>query len=156
MTISNTAKGQVFQQEGGGFLILLTINHPQLATPLRVVNNTVNITSNGDDFIAYPFKIKLPEEREGIAPLAKLTIDNVSREIIQSIRQIATPLSIDIQGVRIDDVDAVEFELPTFKLRNVDWDATQITGDLTLDDISKEPFPQRYFTPSEYPGVFVS
>lgn len=154
MTISDTARGQVFQQEGGGFLVLLTISHAQLVTSIRVCNNNVNIVSNSNTFIAYPFKFKPPEEREGVSPIAKLTIDNVTREIIQAIRQIITPLDITVQVVRIDDLDTVESSLPTFKLRNVGWDATQITGDLTLDDVTKEPFPARSYTPSEYPGVF--
>lgn len=154
MTLSDTALGQVFKQEGGGFLVLVTLSHVSLLTPVRVCNNSVNIVSNGETYLAYPFKFKPPEEREGVSPIAKLTIDNVSREIIQAIRQITTPLSSVIQIVRIDDVDAIESSLPTFALRNIGWDATQITGDLTLDDVTKEPFPARSYTPSEYPGVF--
>jgi len=156
MTLTDTARGQVFQQEGGGFLVLLTITHSTLLTPLRFVNNTENIVSNGEDFIAYPFKMKPPEDRQGVKPVARLTIDNINRQIVEVVRQIAatSPLFVQIDVVRIDDCDVIETTLPQFKLRNVDWDAGVLSGDLSIDDITKEPFPARTFTPSEYPGVF--
>lgn len=152
--LSTIATEQVFASEGGGFLILLTIDHADLVDPLRVVNNNVNITSNGDLYLAYPFRLKLPTERVGQVPLAKLSIDNVSGEIVRTLRQISTPLITTIQIVRIDDVDEVEATLPTFKLRNVGWDDVSVSGDLVLDDMSNEPFPAHSFTPSEYPSVF--
>jgi hypothetical protein len=105
------------------------------------------------EYIAYPFRLKLPEDRASVAPRATLTIDNVSREIAQIVRSISTPPSVQIEIVRIDTFTS-EIVLPTFKLRNVEWDALQLSGELTMDDITREPFPQRTFTPSEYPGVF--
>lgn len=111
---------------------------------------------NGDDnlFLAYPFKLSLPDDVQTSAPRAKLSIDNVSREIAQLIRTISTPPNVLIEIVRIDDPDSVEMSLPMFRLRNVEWDALQISGDLTIDEIEKEPFPQRRYTPAEFPGLF--
>lgn len=154
MTISDAARAEVFGQEGGGFLVLLTINHASLGAPLRFVNNTVDITSNGNDYIAYPFDLTLPDERDGNAPTAKLVIDNVMREISTTIRQISDPPTISIQIVRIEDFDSSEVTLPVFTLRNVEVDDLQISGDLVIDDITKEPYPARTFTPAEYPGLF--
>lgn len=154
MTLSQTARAQVFNQEDGGFLILLTITHDLLPSPIRVVNNTENVISGGNEYIRYPFDVQLPDERDGSAPIAKLTIDNVSREIVQTLRQISTPPTIGIQVVRLDNPDSVEMSLPTFKLRNVSFDALTISGDLIIDDVTKEGFPARSFTPAEYPGLF--
>lgn len=154
MTISDTAKAQVFGEEGGGFLELLTINHPDLVTPLRFVNNTVDITSNGDDYVAYPFTIKLPQDRDRSVPSAQLVIDNVSREIGQRIREMVEPPTVTITIIRIDDFDAVEQEYPIFTLRNARYNALTVSGELRLTDQAREPYPQRSFTPSEYPGLF--
>jgi len=109
---------------------------------------------NGDLFIAYPFELTLPDDRQGSAPRARLVIDNVSREIAQLIRSINTPPSVAIEVVRIDDTDSVEISLPMFRLRNVTWNVLSVSGDLTIDEIEREPFPQRRFTPAEYPGLF--
>lgn len=154
MPISSIARGQVFKDEGGGFLTLLTITHASIITPLRFVDNTVDITSNGELYIAYPFRIALPEDSEEAPPKAQLTLDNVTRDLTAIIRTITTPLNIDISVVRLDSLDDVEVSLPQFKMRNIEWDVLTISGDLTLDDVMNEPFPARAFTPSEYPGLF--
>lgn len=155
MSISDTAKAQVFQQEGGGFLELLTISHESLpgGIPLRFVNNTVNVVSGGETYIAFPFKVKLPKDKERAIPSASLEISNVSREIGQVIRSISTPPTVTIVIVRMDDFDAIEQEFPPLLLRNVKYDNISVSGDLTVDDMMREPYPQRSFSPSEYPGV---
>ena len=154
MTLSDTARGQVFQQEGGGFLELLTITHADLPEPLRFVNNTETITSNGESYIAFPFRVKLPTEKERSIPRAQLEIDNVSRQIGQLIRQLTSPPTVQIDIIRIDDLDAVELTLPAMTLNNVRYDALSVSGELSVEDTTREPFPQRSFTPSEYPGLF--
>mgnify|MGYP003405271219 CR=1 FL=1 len=158
MTISPQATEEVFGQEGGGFLACLTISHDDLEEPIRVIDNTVNVTRTigAEDFvfIAFPFEITLPDDQADSVPKAQLTIDNVSREVAQLIRSITTPPTVTIEVVRISDVNEVEVTLPDFQLRNVEWDALTVTGDLIIDDIAQEQFPQRKFTPSEYPGLF--
>ncbi len=153
MTISDTARQQVFAQEGGGFLSLLTISHPDLPEVLRFVNNTENVTVGGDLYIAYPFKVKLPKARDRTVPSASLEIDNVSRDIGQAIRQISSPPTITIEVVRLDDVEVTEVTYPPFQLRNVKYDALTVSGELTVDDMMREPYPQRSFSPAEYPGA---
>lgn len=154
MTISDTARAQVFQPEGGGFLELLTLSHSTLSEPLRFVNNIENVESRGETFIAFPFRVTLPNDADRSPPAARLELDNVSRQIAQIIRQITTPPTILIEIVRIDDFDTVEQVFPPFQLRNVRYSALTVSGELTVDDIMREPFPQRSFTPSEYPGLF--
>lgn len=154
MTLSDTARGQVFQQEGGGFLELLTITHEDLAEPLRFVNNVENVVSNGETYIAFPFKVKLPGEKDRTAPSARLEIDNVSREIGQMIRQLSTAPVMQFVIVRIDDFDAIEQVFPPLLLRNARYDNLTVTGELSVGDAMREPFPQRRFTPAEYPGLF--
>ena len=55
------------------FLLLLTIDHEDLAEPIRVVNNTETITSRGELYVAYPFVVEPLGE-----PLAMLN-DGVGR-----------------------------------------------------------------------------
>lgn len=153
MTISDTGRQQAYAQEGNDFLVLLTFDHADLAEPVRVVNNTEDIESNGQTYIAFPFQITLPTNTADSPPRARLSIDNVSQEIAQTIRLIGTPPTITIQCVRMDDHDAVEVDLPSFILRNVKMDATTVSGELELEDITREPFPARTFSPAEFPGL---
>lgn len=152
--ISTTAKSQVFGQEGGGFIELVTIDHPSLSSPLRFANDNQNVVSRGDTFLAYPFTVKLPTERDRSVPSANLIIDNVSQSIGATLRTITTAPTVLIEIVRMDDTDVVEASFPLFEMRNVEVNALSISGELLVVDIMREPFPQRNFTPSEYPGLF--
>ena len=152
--ITSTAKAQVFGQEGGGFIELVTINHETLADPLRFCNDNQNVTSRGDLFLAYPFTVKLPKESDRSVPNATLIIDNVSQAIGATLRTVTTAPTVLIEIVRMDDTDVVEAEFPVFEMRNVEVNILSISGDLVVVDMMREPFPQRNFTPSEYAGLF--
>lgn len=136
------------------WLVLLTIEHTDLATPIRVVNNTVNITSGGDEYIAFPFNVTLPDAREDAPPRARLIIDNVNREIAEAVRSITSAPTVTIEVIRGADPDTIEITWPYFTLRNVKWDANQVSGDLALEDFTSEPYPAGIFSPASFPGMF--
>lgn len=156
MTLSSTAKSKIFKQESDSFLVLIVITHPDLVTPLRFVNNTVNVISNGFEYIAFPFKLKWPNDTDGTVPVASLQIDNSNQVIMQTIRTLVGKPTVSISAIRMDDFDAVEVTLPNFQLSNVRGDVGSITGDLTLDDVAKEAYPGVTFTPAEFPGIFIA
>jgi len=136
------------------WLVLLTIEHADLSAAIRVVNNTETITSNGESFIAYPFRVVLPDAREDAPPRARLEIDNVSREIGEAIRSISSAPTVTMQVVRAADPDVVERRWPSFRLSNVKVNAGRVTGDLGLEDFASEPYPAGIFSPAGFPGLF--
>jgi len=136
------------------WLVLVTIDHDDLSQPIRVVNNTEDITSNGNSFVAFPFDITLPDARDDAPPRARLAIDNVSREIAEAVRSITTAPTVTIEIIRAADPDTVEISWPFFRLRNVKWDVAKVTGDLTLEDFTSEPYPAGIFSPASFPGLF--
>lgn len=153
MTLSSVGKQQAFAQESDDFLALLTIDHADLADPIRVVNNVKDVVSGGQTYVAFPFQLTLPTDTADSPPRARLSIDNVSQEIAQTIRSISTPPTVTIRIVQMADPEQVEVNLPSFILRNVKYDATTVSGELELEDITREPFPARMFSPAEYPGL---
>ena len=136
------------------WLILLTLSHPDLSDDIRVVHNPETITSRGLDYIGFAFDLILPSDTEDRAPVAELRIDNVSREIAQSVRSISSAPTVTIEIIRAADPDTVELSLTGFTLQNVRWDALAVSGRLALDDISVEPYPAGSFTPASFPGLF--
>lgn len=153
--VTDTSKAALFDPESGEvFLALLTIDHDDLSQPIRVVNNNEDITSRGNEFIAFPFGFTLPDDQEDAPPRWGLQISNVSREIGQTIRQIAGPPSITLEIIRAAAPDTVEMSFPGFLLRDVRYDAQQVTGTLAVEDLTREPFPARTFTPATFPAVF--
>ncbi len=153
MAISDTLKGEAWAVESDLPLVLLTIDHADIDPAIRVVNNKVDITSNGDPYIAFPFELTLPDNLEDAPPRARLKIDNISREIAQAIRLISTPADVTIQVVRQDDFDTVEMTWPAMRLTNVRWDALSVEGDLEFENLTREPYPAHTFSPAEFPGL---
>lgn len=153
MTVSVNLKADAWAQESNLPLVLLTIDHAEMEAPIRVVNNNENITSNGNEFIAYPFEISLPDSTEDAPPAAQLKIDNVAREIAQVIRELTVSPTVLIQVVRQEDYDTVEIEFPAMTLDKVTVDALTVSGNLIYEDLSREPYPAYSFNPAEFPGL---
>lgn len=72
-------------------VIALEITHEDLEVPVRVVNDTQDlvITVAGDPypeaitFVACPFDITLPDDVDQQIPRARLSVDNIGRELTQ-------------------------------------------------------------------------
>lgn len=153
MTITNDLKQEAWSPESDLPLVLLIIDHADIDPPIRVVNNTVDIISNGNTFVAFPFEIELPDSPENAPPRSKLKIDNVSREIGQAIRLISTPADVTIQVVRQQSLNIIEAEYLGYRLSNVRYDALTVEGDLLREDLTREPYPFLTFSPAEFPGI---
>lgn len=70
------------------YLTLLEIRHPDLAEPVRLVNDVENITINNPDlgplvYIACPFRLVKPDDVDQQLPRATLEVDNIGRELTQ-------------------------------------------------------------------------
>jgi hypothetical protein len=151
--ISDDLKQDAWQNSSDLPLVLLTISHADLSEDIRVVNNKEAITSNGLEYVAFPFDIQLPDSKEDSQPSAKLTICNVSREIGQAIRLISTPPSITITVVRQETPDIVEAQFIGMRLNNVKYDMMTVTGDLEFEDLTREEYPFLKFSPSIFKGI---
>ncbi len=154
-TLSQAARRAINAEATGEvFLLLLTIEHEELAAPIRVVNNTENVVSRGELYVAYPFEIALPgEDPESVARVS-LRIDNVDRQIVQALRPVQAPLSVALEVVLAGSPDTVEAGPFTLTLIAAECDAFVVTGELAFEDVLNEPFPGHSYIPSDYPGLF--
>lgn len=155
-SLSTVAKIAIFSQETAEvFLLLLTIAHPNLSPPIRVVNNQQDITSGGDTYTAFPFEITLPDEKEESIPWMRLAIDNVDKQIVQAMRSLTSPPTITLTVVLASQPDTVEVSFTGFVLRDVTHNALVVEGSLMLEDVLNEAYSQHSFTPNLYAGLFV-
>lgn len=161
--VSNILRQAVFAQETAEvFILLLTIDHDDLSDPIRVTadpgdvmpSGAKGIVSNEVEYIFYPFDLTLPNEDEEASPRAKLQIDNVTQEIVATLRSLNSPPRVSLQIVLASQPDIVEARLVDFQLRNVVYDVSLVTGDLTIEQFDLEPFPASRITPSRFAGVF--
>lgn len=153
-TLSATALRSAFAQETGEvWLVLLTLSHPSLATPMRFVNDYLGITSRGNVFQPFPFEVEFPGEDADQPTDARLSIDNIDRTIVQTIRSISAPPEVTIEVVLASQPDTVEASFSGLILRNVTYDETKVSGTLRFEDIMSEPISVQ-MTPQRFPGLF--
>jgi len=139
------------------FLALLDLDHSSFASGnYRFVNNTESITSNGTVYTPFPFAIVLPDDNENNGPRGRLAVGNVDRTIIDDLRSMggSERIKVTIQIIMSDEPDTPLATYNNFELRNVDYDAFTVTGDLSLVDFLGEPFPSDRFTPNLFRGLF--
>jgi len=155
MTISPQARQALFHSETSDrFIVLITISHPSISTPIRVCSNSQDIISRGQAYYAYPFQLQLPDSTSDQPPKAQLQIDNVTPEIINALRTITTSPTITFEIVRAENLNVVEVSMPNFILNSIQYDALIITGDISVEQYITEPYPAGSYTPGRFPGLF--
>jgi len=136
-------------------LVLLEIDHPDLATPVRVVQDNQDITSNADVYTALAFNISMPDDLSSGQPRARLALGNVGRELVQWLESSGggRGATCHIMQVLRSVPNTVEWEV-TMNLNNVQMNMLQVTGELTFDDILNLPAVPKMYTPTVAPGLF--
>jgi Domain of unknown function (DUF1833) len=135
------------------WIVLLTIDHPSLAEPIRVANNNEDITSNGEDYIGLPFSIELPGEDADEPGTAAIQVPNVDREIVAAARGIQGRASATIEVVLASQPNVVEVGFYGLEMTEVEWDASTVRGRLRFEQIMTEPLSP-IITPERFPGLF--
>lgn len=146
-------------------LAFLTIENDELAEPIRLVCDTLDHQIGADLYIAAMFGWQLLAEGDA-PPRAVLTIPNVDRRIGQAIRATAgrIDVALDLRSSadfnltvvpRLETAGAQPiYQVPQFRLVNVQADAVQVTGDLEIDDVTTLPYPSQRARQGTTPGLF--
>lgn len=170
-SLSQSAVRAMFASETPEALILLiTITNPaDPENPVRLADGYTNritslttdtdvvygVTSNSKDYLFMPMQISLPGEVEAGAAQCSLVLNFVTREAIDIIRtHLTSPVNVQIDLVLASSPDRIETSFSGFKITNVTYSADQITFDLNMVSLSREPFPCFTFTPANFPGLF--
>lgn len=135
------------------WLVLLTLSHPEINPPIRVVNNIEPITSRGHEFLGFPFDLQLISQGGDAPSEARLSIDNVQLAFVEGIRMISTPPKVVAEIILASDPDFVEFQTPEMTMRGVSYNANEISGTLALEDLTIEPIAETIL-PYRFPGLF--
>lgn len=155
MPLSAAAVAEASAQETGtAWLALLVLDHADLPAPIRVTSDAVATISGGQTYSPFPFQVTLPDDTEGRAPQAQITIDNTSKEIIAALRALTSPPTLTIRVVRASAPDVVEREWVGLEWSSSQYDIATITGTLTVDDLAREEFPPITFDATRFPGLF--
>jgi hypothetical protein len=161
------AQRELLESESSPHAILafLTIDHPGLAEPIRLVSDVMNYVVGGLTFVGIPFDMKALTDTE-TSPRTQIVVPNLDRRIGQAVRESAVR-----PKVRMDVRTSADFDLTVdprveiasttpiyafrdFEIVSVDCDVAQLTADVELADYSTEPFPGLRATQDRFPGLF--
>jgi hypothetical protein len=137
------------------FVALLTFSLPGRDS-LRVCNNSVDVVSRGQTFTAFPFQIVLPNDDSEKLPTVSLKIANVSGEIMDFIRGLPEAPNLLLEIVTDVDFDVVEKSVGFLTMNVIGYNALDITGSLTVENILSRRFPAGDYSPVEFPALFMT
>lgn len=136
-------------------IILATITHQSLATPIRLALNTPghDILSNGDTYTATYFDVALVSDNEG-PPVAKLRVPNVNRQVGALLDGITDAPMIRFDVILASNPNQVERSFRQMKLKQASWDASMVEADLGQTDFADVPYPALAAIPALFPALF--
>jgi hypothetical protein len=144
----------VSQNTSEVFLFLLTLSHPDLETPIRVVNNTENISSNERLYTAFPFNLVLPQDDGESLPQVVISLSNVTLEFIDQIRGLTGALDVRLDVVLASSPNTIEMSIDGMKTSIINYDAQNIQATCQIEDVLNMSFPSEIYLPSNFPGLF--
>lgn len=136
-------------------LILLEIDHPELTHPVRVVNDMTDVTSNGDIYIAFPFRCVLPDDFENQLPKARLSIDNVSRDLMFWIETTGggQGSTATFKQIMRSNPNLIEWQIQ-MSLFNVTVNMQEISAELGFENLFGKPAVTFKYRPDNSPGLW--
>lgn len=145
-------------------LAFLTITHPGLSAPIRVVSDVMDYSVGGQTFIGMPFDYQLLTDTDA-APTTQIRMQNVDRRIGVALRQIKerARLRLEIRSSadfdlsvdpRTEIASSTIYAFDSFELVDVTVDAAEITGRVMLRDYAQETWPGLRATQSRCPALF--
>ena len=143
-----------YQESEDVFLTLLTLTHPSFAGPIRLVNNSVDVISRGQTFIAFPFKLRLPVDDGESAREVSIEFDNVSLEILDELRTVTTSIEVKMEMVLASIPDEVQISIEELKIQTVNYNKQVISARLFLDSFLTTELNSEIYSPTLYPGIF--
>lgn len=136
-------------------LILIEIDHEALTEPVRVCNDMQDVTSNGNLYIGFPFRCVLPDDFENQLPKARLSIDNVGRDLMYWIETTGggQGSTATFKQIMRSNPDVVEWSIQ-MSLFNVNVTMQEISAELGFENLFGKPAISFRYTPTTSPGLF--
>lgn len=133
---------------------LVTIEHEDLVTPIRVCTDAVSITSRGNVYQHLPIALAMPDDVESGQPRIPLILDNVSRDLVIALRGIQTPPVVTVETIVASAPDVVELGPMVYTAEEVEIGLYEVRLNLALEALQNEPYPAPIFSPVHFPLLF--
>lgn len=144
-------------------IYLIEISHPDMEATRYLANVPYEplpngwrgVVHQGQEYVFIPLNLVPPAQEDGLVQRARLTIDNITREVLADIRMAGyAPPRVVIKAVLSSHVDYVEIETPELMIRNVEADLHEVACEIYPEMLSEEEAPYNTFNQADFPGVF--
>lgn len=132
----------------------IEISHPDLAAPVRVVNDAEDRVLDGENYTALRFAVRLADDAEGRVPRAQLQIDNVGRPLTQWIERTGGGAGSTVRVMEfLAGQTSPEWELG-FELADVRVDQRQVSATIGHENLFGRRAVRLRHDPETSPGLF--
>lgn len=139
----------------GGVMLYLEIWSSGFEGTLRLVNDTRDWTLNGVSYTGFPFKFTPPDDSDSGTEEATLVIDNIGREILQSVEELGpnTVIMAKIMMTSRSDPSNIfyTFSIP---MTSLTVDQSTITAKCGYKYITSQRSVKKTFNKNTAPGIF--
>ena len=132
----------------------LEITHPDVAAPVRIVNDAVDHVIGGETYTALRFGVRLVDDVEGRVPRAELVVDNVGRPLTQWIEQSGGGSGASVRVMEfLAGQAAPEWDL-TLEVASMHADQQQIAATIGYENLLGRRAVRLRHDPETSPGLF--
>jgi hypothetical protein len=156
--ISETQLRALLAQETDEVVLMcVTISHPTIAAPYRLVTDTTPLVRASGTFEPFALALNLPTQDEDSIPQVQMSIDNVDNKILLSIRNLPAGVrpSVLMEVVTASEPDTLMVGAANLKILSIDYDDGTVNATIGFeDDILNTAIPGASYTPTNSPGLF--
>lgn len=115
---------------------------------------TSSVSGSSLEYPFIPMELALPTDENTSAARCSITIHDVTKIILPSLRQLVGAPEVELHLVLASTPNVLEASYVGFRLSNISYNANSITAELNMPSLEVEPFPAHSFTPAYFPGLF--
>ena len=152
------ARADIFGLTGRKPIYALEVSHPSITDNIRIVNDTEDVSLEGNAYVALAFRPQLPQEKEGEIRQAGIEVDNVGRRMVEWVEASNGGRGATMRIMELTVSPTREAEV-VWEVPNLDVGAASMTNDvlrvLLVDEGSSQaPAVKLRHDPVESPGLF--
>lgn len=132
---------------------LIQIANEDMEDILYLTDNNQDLEYKGHIYKSAYIKINPPKQTTDSVGNASMTIGCVDQQMIQLVRELKTPPIVSFVASYLEDGVFSELMGYDMLFKNISWDASTMSGDLTLDSLLMDSFPSGEFTPFTTTGI---
>ena len=144
------------EETGEVYTTLVTVKDNEGSVLARFTDDSVDTIYAGNNFVAYPFALTLPDNQEGQETSAQLTLTNVDRQLIEAVRASTGHLYVTLRVVLASDTSIVMVHYPDMEMRRLNYNTDTLSGELTYESFLNEPYPKDLMVARHFPGLFIA